>query len=177
MNFRSLWLVFFLFPIVLFAQQKQKIDSLETVLYQQEDSLKIDTYGELIKLLVYSDIDKAKVLLDEELALAKKLGTLSLIAKSKLDEGNYYSIKSEYKKSELAFTEAKNMFLETHDTMSAARASNNMVRPLMYQGNYEAGLKAALYALRINEKFNAPKLLLIGNYMAIGNIQSTLEKI
>jgi tetratricopeptide (TPR) repeat protein len=176
MNFRILLVIIYVFSTSLFAQQQKKIDSLESVLNQQTDVLKIHTYGELLKLIVYSDMEKAKTILEAEIELAKKLDQKPLIAKTKMDAGNYYSVKAEYEKSEIAYLEAKALFLEVQDTLNAAKASNNMVRSLMYQGNYEAGLKAALYALRINEKFKAPKELLIGNYMAIGNIQSTLER-
>lgn len=176
MNFRLYIVAFFLFSTNLLAQPQEKIDSLESVLDKQTDSLKIQTYGELLKILVYSDIDKAKTFLETEVALAAKLGSPSLVAKTKMDEGSYYTIKSEYQKAALAYSEAKRLFLESRDTLSAAKASNNMVRPLMYQGKYEAGLNAALESLRINERLNPEKTLLIGNYMAVGNIQSTLEK-
>lgn len=176
MNFRILFLALFFVSYGMLAQQQKVIDSLETVVLKQADSLKISTYSELIKILVRSDIEKATSYLDKEIALATRLGKPALLARAKMDEGNYYSIKSDFIAAEKAYQEASNIYKENNDSLPLAKVYNNMSRTLFYQGNLEGALKIALEAAKINERHNPSTIELIGNYLSIGNIQSALGR-
>ncbi len=176
MNFRFVLLVILFLSYQMSAQQKKIIDSLKTVLIKQTDSSKVGTYSELIKVLVRLDAEKAKLYLDKELELATSLGNPDLIARAKMDEGNYYGVKSDFAAAEKSYTEAKRIYGESNDSLSMAKVLNNMSRVLFFKGNLEGALKAALEAARINERLNTSKIELIGNYMSIGNTQSALAR-
>ncbi len=176
MNFRTFILALFFLSHGMFAQQQKIIDSLETVVLKQADSLKIYTYGELIQLLVRSDIEKATSYLDKEITLATRLGKPVLLARAKMDAGNYYSVKADFIAAEKAYQEASNIYKENNDSLRLAKVYNNMSRTLFYQGNLEGALEIALEAAKINERHNPSKIELIGNYLSIGNIQSALGR-
>lgn len=176
MNFRIIIVALLFFSHGLFAQQQKVIDSLETVVLNQADSLKVYTYSELIQLLVRSDIEKATSYLEKEIALATRLGKPELLARAKMDAGNYYSVKADFIAAEKAYQEASELYGKNNDSLAVAKVYNNMTRVLFYQGNLEGALEMALEAAKINERLNPNKTELIGNYLSIGNTQSALGR-
>ena len=176
MNIRVVIFAFFFISLTLSAQQEKLIDSLERVVTQQPDSLKIHTYSELVKVLVRVDIEKAKGYLDKEVALAASLKKPSLNARARMDEGNYYSVKANFAEAEKSYNEAIEFYDNANDSLSMAKVFNNMSRAMFYQGNIEGALDIALKAARINERLNPNRTELIGNYLSIGNTQSSLGR-
>ena len=119
MNIRVVIFAFFFISLTLSAQQEKLIDSLERVVTQQPDSLKIHTYSELVKVLVRVDIEKAKGYLDKEVALAASLKKPSLNARARMDEGNYYSVKANFAEAEKSYNEAIEFYDNANDSLSS----------------------------------------------------------
>lgn len=169
-----IFLILFCVSTTLSSQNSKVLDSLETVLRTQVDTLKLKTYSSLIKGYARSNPEKAKELIIEALALANTLGSESLIALANMDAGNCYAMQASYATAESYFAKAKKIYETTKDSVGLAKVNNNLSRVLFFKGDLEGSLAVGLDAIRMNERPDADKTLLIGNYMAVGNIMSSL---
>ena len=167
-------LISFCFSHELISQNQKALDSLETTLKTQVDSLKMKTYGPLIKGYVRSNPEKAERFMEEELLLAKTIGREDFIAMANMDAGNFHAMQASYAKAETFFVAAKKAFESVNDSSGLAQVNNNLSRVLFFKGDLEGSLEAGLDAARMNERPGADRGLLIGNYMAIGNTMSSL---
>ena len=172
----TLVLIFFLGCYYLKSQENQKLDSLKMIVSSQSDSMKILTYSEIINLTLSFSPTKAKEYVNFQKGLAKKMRQEWAKGVSKMAEGNYYAATNNYSEAEDAYQIAKSIFENRKDSLNLSKAFNNLTRPLVLQGKYEKALAYCLDALRINESMNSDKTLLIGNYIAIGNIHSIMQQ-
>lgn len=173
--FPFLFLVIFLTP-PLFSQDQKALDSLTRLLPQQSDSSRMATYGELISLLMYRDGEKALEYLEQEKETASRIGADWATAQYYKDAGAFQMVKGEYDKAEASLMQAKEFFSTRVDSLNLSKVCNSLSYVLMYKGDMEMALEHALQAIKINEKMNADRSLLIGNYMATGNIISNLGR-
>lgn len=173
--FPLLILVFFLTE-PLFAQDQKVLDSLEAMLPAQSDSMRINTYSEIIALLMYSQGDKTLDYLNREKETALRIGADWAMAHYYKDDGAFNIVKGDYAKAEASLMQAKAIYTDQKDSLNLSKVCNNLSYALMYTGNMEKALEQAILAMKINEKMNTDRSLLIGNYMAAGNIISNLGR-
>lgn len=173
---KNLTLLFLFCVTIVFCQNETKIDSLKTIVLSQSDSVKILTYSEIIKSIIAFNPSAAEEYVKFQKDLAERIGQEWAIAQSKMGEGNYFASTNKYSQAEEAYQIAKRIFEDRTDSLNLSKALNNLARPLIEQGKYEEALSNSLYALKINELINSDKSLLVGNYMAIGNIHSIMEQ-
>jgi tetratricopeptide (TPR) repeat protein len=158
----------------LFSQNQKILDSLEAALSTQVDSLKMNTYGSLIKGYARSNPEKAQQFIEDEFLFAEIHAREDYIALANMDAGNCYAMQASYPKAETYFVAAKKTFERIKDSAGIAEVNNNLSRVLFFKGDLEGSLMAGIAAARMNERSGADRSLLIGNYMTIGNTMSSL---
>lgn len=158
----------------LFSQNQKILDSLEAALSTQVDSLKMNTYGSLIKGYARSNPEKAQQFIEDEFLFTEIHAREDYIALANMDAGNYHAMQASYPTAERHFTAAKNIFERIKDSAGIAEVNNNLSRVLFFKGDLEGSLMAGIAAARMNERSGADRSLLIGNYMTIGNTMSSL---
>ncbi|WP_165395217.1 tetratricopeptide repeat protein [Flagellimonas allohymeniacidonis] len=140
----------------------------------QPDSIKLFTYSEIINSMLRANPKEAAEYVGLQSDLAEKLKKDWAEAEAKMTEGNFFAATNDYEKAEEAYEIAKSIFEKRSDSLQLSKCLNNLARPLVEQGKYEKALTNSIKALKINEILGEDKSMIIGNYMAIGNIHSVM---
>jgi tetratricopeptide (TPR) repeat protein len=169
MLIRSVLLLLLIFPLCLSAQNKQKIDSLETVLKNgPADTTTANVYASLSGEYRHSDLVKSQQYALQAIALSRKSSHARGLAagyqaygNAMMNEGRYNEALSYYDSSAVTWKRVGSPAREAKVHTSMSSAYNNI-------GNPEAALDHAYRALRIQESLKdtaaaAACLLAIGN--------------
>ena len=138
-----------------FAQTKE-IDSLSLQLaYQDQDSLKVDTSVQLIKLLYdINDFDRAIKHIIQSEKLSTNLNYHKGIAEITYYKALIYAQRNDYINAVSGFEKAKALFRQLNDTLGIAKVNNSIGLLEIKRGNYAKGLQYSLSAIEELEKRN-----------------------
>ncbi|MEM9075949.1 MAG: tetratricopeptide repeat protein [Bacteroidota bacterium] len=171
---KNVFCFFFLVHSLSASAQNTHLDSLMSQVSIQPDSIKILTYSEIINSTLRENPKEATEYVELQMSLAEKLKKDWAEAEAKMTQGNFFASMNDYKKAEEAYEIAKSIFENRSDSIKLSKCLNNLARPLVEQGKYEKALRNSIKALKINELLDEDKTMIIGNYMAIGNIYSVM---
>ncbi|MCF7568928.1 tetratricopeptide repeat-containing sensor histidine kinase [Sabulilitoribacter arenilitoris] len=148
-------LIIFLSICFGFAQTKA-IDSLSLQLaYQDQDSLKVDTSVQLIKLLYdINDFDRAIKHIIQSEKLSINLNYHKGIAEITYYKALIYAQRNDYINAVSEFEKSKALFRQLKDTLGIAKVNNSIGLLEIKRGNYAKGLQYSLSAIEELEKRN-----------------------
>lgn len=169
-------ILFFTALIPISGQSPKGIDSLKRQLLIQKDSLKMGTFNALIQASARQEPEETKIYIQQALNWAATHPNKSYQASIQMTAGRWYAMQGKYRDAQDVLEEARTYFKSIEDSTQLAKTNNNLSMVLFYQGDLEGALATALAAAKINESISNNKKDLIGNYMAVGNVLSTLER-
>ncbi|GGI58115.1 hypothetical protein GCM10011444_24240 [Winogradskyella haliclonae] len=175
-SIRFIMLIVVIVSSKLHSQNEKRVDSLLTVLKQQKDTVKINTYTQLFIEHINVDPEIAKKYLDAEMKLAEAIKNKEFIARTKINYAVYLFNKSKFKESIdvldkllIEFDELDNDYYKTVVLVN----KGNALREL---GFYEKALEAHIESLKIKEAINADKESIAISYWNIGNLQDDVGR-
>jgi len=153
------------------AQEDQaKVDSLQRLLVDAQDTSRLEILRLLFIEYIYVDYQKAKDYLEEERELLSKLDRPDLLARFKNEEGVYYSVISENETALATFTEARDLYQELGNAERVSALLNNMSNCERRMGRYAEALELQMQSLKIKEDLQVDMDKLSASYWNIGNI-------
>jgi two-component system LytT family sensor kinase len=117
------------------AQTAVEIDSLNAIIEYGNDSLKIDALNELSILFCESDLLRAEMNARNAIALSKKTGSQSLLARSMLRLGSVYDYKEKFDSASMVYYQALRIAESINDSLTMAKIYMNIGVMHYFQGN------------------------------------------
>jgi tetratricopeptide (TPR) repeat protein len=158
----------FICPILLFAQEETKVDSLLRLVEIQEDTILIKTYRELFIATITKEPKKSKPYLDAALEQVKNVNSKKFEALLTKDQGVYYYYTSDYAQAKRFYEKAISLFEQLNDDGQLSAIYNNLGIIQKYMGLPEKSLESHLKSLRLKEKLGKHGMPLAASYMNIG---------
>ena len=146
----------FLLTIAFSYSQTKEQDSLTIQLvYQKQDSAKVDTSIELIKSFYLShNFKKALLHIDQSEILANNLKYHKGIAEIKYYKALIYTQKNDYYNALDNYNKSYSLFAQLNDSLGIAKVNNSIGLIEIKRGNYTKGLRYSLSAIDIFERRN-----------------------
>lgn len=138
-----------------FSQTKEQ-DSLTIKLaYQKQDSAKVETSIQLIKLLYNSkEFKKALLYINQSEQLSTSLNYHSATAELKYYKALIYTENNDYYNALDNYNRSLGLFRVLNDSLGIAKVNNSLGLIEIRRGNYSAGLRYSLSAIDIFERKN-----------------------
>jgi two-component system sensor histidine kinase/response regulator len=138
-----------------YSQTKEQDSLTIQLVYQKQDSIKVDTSIELIKSFYTSnDLKKALLHIDQSEKLAVTLKYQKGIAEIKYFKGLIYAQKNDYYNALDNYSKSLTIFSQLKDSLGIAKINNSIGLIEIKRGNYNKGLRYSLSAIEIFEKQN-----------------------
>lgn len=134
-NFSVLICILFLSNPDANAQTAAEIDSLNAIIEHGNDSLKIDALNELSILFCESDLLRAEMNARNAIALSKKTGSKSLLARSMLRLGSVYDYKEKFDSASMVYYQALRIAESINDSLTMGKIYMNIGVMHYFQGN------------------------------------------
>lgn len=129
-------LLLFLFPIFSFSQNEKAIDSLKKVISSKiSKDKKAETYHELIKILFYVDLKESKKYIQELYDLNKDESCPKCEALADLNNGYYFSMVADDKKSVIYYEKSAKKSLSTNDRENYEAAKMQLIQTYLNASN------------------------------------------
>ncbi len=164
-----------MFTIYSFSQNA-KIDSLKNELKNANNqALKIKLLDELSWEYKYIDPVKSLEFAKKQLIISNEIDLDSCQAKSYINIGNAYLLKSQYKESISNYKKSLSLYITSNDNKGKATAYTNLGNAYFRQGDYENALNYTYISLKKEKQNNNKKGILksLGN---LGLIYKNLKK-
>ncbi|WP_299114861.1 tetratricopeptide repeat protein [uncultured Winogradskyella sp.] len=158
------------------SQNKKRVDSLLTVLEQQKDTVKINTYTQLFIEHINVDPEIAKTYLDAEMELAEAIKNKEFIARTKINYGVYLFNISKFEESIKVLEQLLIDFDELDNSYYKTVVLVNKGNALRELGYFEKALEDHIESLKIKEEINADKESIAISYWNIGNLQDDVGR-
>lgn len=138
-----------------FSQTKEQ-DSLTIQLaYQKQDSAKVETSIQLIKVLYDSkEYKKALLYINQSEQLSKSLNYYSATAELKYYKALIYSQNDDYFNALDNYNKSLSLYTTLNDSIGIAKVNNSLGLIEIRRGNYNKGLRYSLSAIDIFERKN-----------------------
>jgi signal transduction histidine kinase len=138
-----------------YSQTKEQ-DSLTIQLaYQKQDSVKVKTSIELIKVLYHSkEFKKALLYINQSEQLSRSLNYHEATAELKYYKALIYTENNDYYNALDNYTLSLNLFKQLNDSLGIAKVNNSLGLIEIRRGNYSKGLAYSLSAIDIFERKN-----------------------
>ncbi len=161
----------FIFSISVLSQNKQKTDSLKTLLrMSKDDSVQIKIMINLGEMLMFSNPDSSERYYDRAMDKAKKLNRKFEIAEISKNIGIIYSVRGNYDKAKELYDTALIIYKELNYKKGISGCYNNLGIVEWNLGAYEKATDYYLKSLKIYEEMNDLKGIARA-YNNIGNLQ------
>lgn len=165
-------------------KNKQEYDSLYNVYKQMPlDTTKVNVAGRLHELILYSDIEKAKVYLDDQLYISKKLGYKKGLAKSFYNLGGYFenlgnrdSVAYFYNMANVIYKAIKNKPMENNTLKAMAinqYAQGNAEEALSLMRTLETARNMVGDSIEMAKDYN----FIAGIFVQLGNQEKAYENV
>lgn len=138
-----------------YSQTKEQ-DSLTVKLtYEKQDSAKVETSIQLIKLLYQSnDFKKALLYINRSEELSVSLNYYSATAELRYYKALIYTQNNDYFNALDNYNKSLSLFTQLDDSLGMAKVNNSLGLIEIRRGNYNKGLKHSLSAIDIFERKN-----------------------
>ena len=138
-----------------YSQTKEQ-DSLTIQLaYQKQDSAKVETSIQLIKVLFDSkEFQKALLYINQSEQLSTSLNYYSATAELKYYKALIYTENNDYYNALDNYNRSLSLFTQLKDSLGMAKVNNSLGLIEIRRGNYNQGLKHSLSAIDIFERKN-----------------------
>lgn len=144
-----------LYAFLGFSQTKELDSLIIQLAFQKQDSLKIETSLDLIKVLYRTnDYDRALKYIIETEKLSSTLNYHKGIAEATYYKALIYAQKNDYINAISGYEKSKALFSQINDTLGIAMVNNNIGLIEIKRGNYQKGLQYSLSAINELEKRN-----------------------
>ena len=146
------------------------MDSLMAIHFETRDTNLFNHYTEIIRKLIYRDLDKTREFIDLQMELADELGD----PERKLAAANinavYYSKASEYSKAKELFEGVIEEYEKLGNYERVSALLNNIAICNQNLGELELALENQMQSLRIKDSIGAPPDAIAASYWNISNI-------
>ena len=142
---------------VLFSYAQTKEQDILTIqlAYQKQDSAKVETSIQLIKVLYDSkDYKKALLYINQSEQLSTSLNYYSATAELKYYKALIYTENDDYYNALDNYNSSLNLFTQLNDSLGIAKVNNSLGLIEIRRGNYSKGLKHSLSAIDVFERKN-----------------------
>jgi signal transduction histidine kinase len=137
------------------SQTKEQDSLTIQLVYQKQDSVKVDTSIELIRsFYTTNDFKKALLHIDQSEKLASGLNYHKGIAEIKYYKGLIYTKKNDYYNALDNYNKSLAIFGQLSDSLGIAKVNNSIGLIEIKRGNYTQGLRYSLSAIDIFERSN-----------------------
>jgi signal transduction histidine kinase len=138
-----------------YSQTKEQ-DSLTVQLsYEKQDSAKVETSIQLIKLLYQSnDFKKALLYINRSEELSASLDYYSATAELRYYKALIYTQNNDYFNALDNYNKSLNLFTQLNDSLGMAKVNNSLGLIEIRRGNYNKGLRHSLSAIDVFERKN-----------------------
>jgi class 3 adenylate cyclase/tetratricopeptide (TPR) repeat protein len=152
--FSLICIVLFNFPITQSQpdQQKDKIDSLLSVLSNAKDTVRVNILNSLSKEFEFREPDKSYQYAEEAVRLSEEIGYKKGLANGYMNIGNYHSEQGDYDNAIKYFEYALELYKKLGDITGEKNILNNIGNVHRYLGNYDTALEYFLLSLKMSEK-------------------------
>lgn len=138
-----------------FSQTKEQDSLTIQLVYQKQDSAKVDTSVELIKsFYISNDFKKALLHIEQSEKLASSLQYHKGIAEIKYYKALIYTQKNDYYNALDNYNKSLGIFSQLSDSLGIAKVNNSLGLIEIKRGNYSKGLRYSLSAIDIFERRN-----------------------
>ena len=168
---RYTFTVFALFLALINTSEAQSdLDSLLTVHFETRDTNLFNHYTEIIRKLIYRDLDKTREFIDLQMELAEDLGDPERTLFAANINAVYYSKTSEYSKAKELFEAVIDGYEKLGNYERVSALLNNIAICNQNLGELELALENQMLSLRIKDSINAPPEAIAASYWNISNI-------
>jgi signal transduction histidine kinase len=145
-----------IFSLFFSYSQTKEQDSLTVQLsYEKQDSAKVETSIQLIKLLYQSnDFKKALLYINRSEELSASLDYYSATAELRYYKALIYTQNNDYFNALDNYNKSLNLFTQLNDSLGMAKVNNSLGLIEIRRGNYNKGLRHSLSAIDVFERKN-----------------------
>ena len=163
-----------LLGVSVFAQNQEKIDSLQNVLLNQKDSTRLKTLYHLFSENVRFNRQAAKPYMDSLLNEAKDGRFPKFLGLAYKAEGLYYYYDSDYQQAEKSYGKSISIYKELDLKIQLSRMYNNQGIVLKYLGKLQKSKEHHLNSLKLKEELQLPPTDIAASLVNLGVLEKEL---